>query len=549
MPVGPTDKAGLALSSLSLLGQLFGGSVRVLKGYHKADNLSADALELQINLEWARSRLEAWGTEWGVDKGMHLKNERFRKYGLVAMNHLVYINHLLLELSKTETGYTTMGEAAKFASSPVVSLARLTKEGGVSDMELEALRDKIEQLEVDASFQEKVRWTLEDKGALKKVHTVKQMIEDLFLQFPPPEEDSAGTLATNKDLGSSDENKLDLIIKSATSDPVLASLTLLKVERLKLEGKAENLRSTDPDVDVVCLRKDEGTGPRRIGEFFDEKKLKYTIPVLIEEKEVPNGSDFDSQHQRINNVARLLAMDNKPSEMRTLYCLGVLSLSHRTTTTHKLLYKLPAPRYFTLKDILSHSRHTLPLGMKFTCAKILARAVLYLHLASWLHKGIRSDNIIFCADTEDQVDFAEPYICGFEYSRHSASVQDSEDVDGDALNNLYRHPEAQGLPLFRREYKAAYVYALGIVLLELGHHRSLGGLKGKYEEETGQEWTAGSFGTWIVQKVIPAMVPKMGEIYANVIRTCLEGLKVEEGRTPEENLFLKVVREIDQCRA
>jgi len=241
-------------------------------------------------------------------------------------------------------------------------------------------------------------------------------------------------------------------------------------------------------------------------------------------------------------------MDNKPSEMRTLHCLGVLSLNHGATTSQKLLYKLPAPRYSTLKDVLSHSRNNLPLGKKFTCAKILARALLYLHLAGWLHKGIRSDNIIFCADTEDQVDLAEPYICG--YSRHSESIHDSEDVDGDGLNNLYRHPEAQGLPIFRHEYKPGYdVYSLGMVLLELGHHRSLDGLKLKYQKDTGQEWVAVRFNAWIVQKVIPAMVPRMGEIYTNVIKACLEGLKVEEGRMAEETLFIKVVREIDQCQA
>jgi hypothetical protein len=87
-----------------------------------------------------------------------------------------------------------------------------------------------------------------------------------------------------------------------------------------------------------------------------------------------------------------------------------------------------------------------------------------------------------------------------------------------------------------------------MVLLELGHHRSLDGLRGKYQE-TGRIWTAKRFRTWIVQEVIPAMVPKMGEMYTGVVRTCLDGLRVEEGRTPEEALFLDVVRQIGQCRA
>ena len=89
------------------------------------------------------------------------------------------------------------------------------------------------------SLQEKVRWALEDQGALKKVHTVK-----LFLQFPPPKEDRTAALVKNKDLQSSDGSKLDAIARSAESDPLFASLTILKVEQLKLEGRAENLKST-----------------------------------------------------------------------------------------------------------------------------------------------------------------------------------------------------------------------------------------------------------------------------------------------------------------
>ena len=75
-------------------------------------------------------------------------------------------------------------------------------------------------------------------------------------------------------------------------------------------------------------------------------------------------------------------------------------------------------------------------------------------------------------------------------------MQDTEDVNGDAQNNLYRHPDAQGLPLFRREYKVSYdVYALGMVLLEFGHQRSVNGLMGKYVMESGLDWTSGRFRT------------------------------------------------------
>jgi hypothetical protein len=52
-----------------------------------------------------------------------------------------------------------------------------------------------------------------------------------------------------------------------------------------------------------------------------------------------------------------------------------------------------------------------------------------------------------------------------------------------------------------------------------------------------------------LEKVLPAMVPKMGDIYVNTIRSCLEGVKQEGGRSHVESVFLQVVRQIDQCRA
>jgi hypothetical protein len=102
MPLDAANTAGLALGSLNSLGQLVGGSIRILEGYHKAQNLATDAMEAQIDLEFAWSRLKSWASDWGIEQGLHLKNKRFVKYGQEAINYLVWINYRLLELSKTD---------------------------------------------------------------------------------------------------------------------------------------------------------------------------------------------------------------------------------------------------------------------------------------------------------------------------------------------------------------------------------------------------------------------------------------------------------------
>ncbi|OAL45716.1 hypothetical protein IQ07DRAFT_591033 [Pyrenochaeta sp. DS3sAY3a] len=564
MPVDPTNVAGLALSSTSLLGQLFGGSIKVLEKFRKAENLGSDAIELQIELGFARARLEDWGSRWGLEEGQHMKHERFKKYGQVAMNHLAYINYVLLELSNLQPDFPTIAAAGKYSSTSDVSLWRLNNKGGVSQQELEALRDKIKQLEVEVLVREKIRWALEDREALRKIGKIKSMIMDLFLQFPPPEDDPVAELTKNKNLQLNDQKSLDAAAKIVSSDTLLSSLILLKIERLKLEQRAMNLKSQNPDVDGNSLTTESGITARRLGLFKHRERAPRPVPVLVEIREVLNNANTDNINRRIRNTARLLSMEEKPAELRTLHCLGVISTEEDTTTTHKMIYKLPATEFYTLGDVLSKGKSkeaalVIPLGKKFVCARVLCRALLYLHLAGWVHKGIRSNNVIFSADSLNAIDFGQPFLCNFEYSRLATAIQDTEDVDGDELNNAYRHPKAQGLPFDRPgvgEYQMAYdVYALGMVLLEIGHHRSIEGLRQKFTKEkqktlgTEWAWDADRFRLWLLESEVPQLISRVGDIYAGVVTQCLSGLQAVGDQTFQETFLLDVVQKIDLCRA
>ena len=552
------EAVSLALGSVSIFGQTLSACMRGFEKYNSAKDLSTDAIELRVNLEWTRSRLETWSEGWDIENGSHLSNPHFQKYGQMTINHLVFINYILAELGNVDDIFPTLRDAATYApTSPAISLARLSRTAGVSLDELEALRRKIEQLDTDAGHVEKARWALEEKGPLKMAATVKGMVEDLFLQFPPPEGDVAGLLVKNKILQSDREEWLDAAARNAESNPVLSALTLLKVEALRLEQRATNMKSADPDRDFGVLVEEKIEGKRGTGKYFNQEERPYQLPILIEVKEVGNSLRTDDHHKRIRNIARLLSMKDKPSEMRTLDCIGVVSISERDSTIHKLLYQLPAPKFFTLSSVLSGRRNTLPLGKKFACAKILCRAVLYLHLAGWLHKGLRSDNVVFCAAEEADCDLAQPYLCGFEYSRQAAVPQDTAPVDDDVHNNLYRHPDVQGVPTFRIEYQRMHdVYALGMILLELGSSRSLRRLKKKYQESSQplQNWTAEGFRTWILENINGTksdftLAPLMGEIYTEVVDACLRGFKNDDGRSFVETFFLKIVRRIDSCVA
>lgn len=110
----------------------------------------------------------------------------------------------------------------------------------------------------------------------------------------------------------------------------------------------------------------------------------------------------------------------------------------------------------------------------------LSKALLFLHFGFWLHKGIRSENILFFADDISNVNLCEPYIGGFEYSRTFAVKRLTQNVGDDRFENLYRHPHHQGLPLTkpdstdanaegRRPFSyEADLYSFGVLMMKIG---------------------------------------------------------------------------------
>ena len=94
-----------------------------------------------------------------------------------------------------------------------------------------------------------------------------------------------------------------------------------------------------------------------------------------------------------------------------------------------------------------------------------------------VHESFRSENILFypsLANTDPlsnpsqthDVDFSEPWVLGFEYSRPELDFS-AGFGDINVNRDVYRHPERQGQPqkMFNKIHD---IYALGVVLLEIG---------------------------------------------------------------------------------
>ncbi|KAL2795176.1 hypothetical protein BJX66DRAFT_302372 [Aspergillus keveii] len=148
---------------------------------------------------------------------------------------------------------------------------------------------------------------------------------------------------------------------------------------------------------------------------------------------------------------------------------------------------------FTLRDILRAKAEGIALGDRFKAALTLAKVLIYLQLASWLHKAIRSDNVVYFATSQERIDFKWPFLIGFDMSRPNTATEMTE-IPAYALGfNLYRHPRVQGVPVdtsggnsgqekegphragTRGRFSALDdIYSFGIILLELGVGKCVG---------------------------------------------------------------------------
>jgi hypothetical protein len=78
------------------------------------------------------------------------------------------------------------------------------------------------------------------------------------------------------------------------------------------------------------------------------------------------------------------------------------------------------------------------------------------------------------------VDYDNPFVVGFEFSREESDRSTTEQ-DDKLERNIYRHPDRQGPPEARFNMLHD-IYSLGVVLLEIGLSRPAKNFESDYAE-------------------------------------------------------------------
>lgn len=120
------------------------------------------------------------------------------------------------------------------------------------------------------------------------------------------------------------------------------------------------------------------------------------------------------------------------------------------------MFELPAPSF----------------NMKMMVAITILETMLGVHTSGWLHKEVRSENIIMMRRRDnsvvnDDISSWSVFVTGFVYSRLDRPDEMTEPLIPEYEADLYRHP-ALLTDAYRPYRKAFDVFSVGCTLLEIG---------------------------------------------------------------------------------
>ncbi|WQF75633.1 Putative protein kinase domain, prion-inhibition and propagation, HeLo [Colletotrichum destructivum] len=418
-----------------------------------------------------------------------------------------------------------------------------------------ALNDNMTDI-LDARLQVEIRDTVQDtnRGVLQLHHRVADlgrlvMALSLKLENTAP----ANISSMSKAQREKNADGLDLLAKLAKFKAFNESMEPEK-QRPWDEATAMSLGLGKPARrDMLVLDRKTITLLQEESEDFDQPRCEAMLRnadgserrVWVEWKEYDRQKAGDESPprriimDRVGKLAALLNHSPKPEAFRTLHCLGFfdmlgpdsdapeddsldrkLGLVFERPSGNEVHPSLPPPSLRELFQIERKPRIT----ERIKLAHAISSCLLYLHAVNWLHKGLRSHNVVFFRDKSGHVNYAEPYLTGFDYSRPARSDEATDIPQDDAEYNLYRHPQIQLMnPAERERFKKSFdLYSLGVLFVEIAHWRPVDEVLG-YDISRRPSLALRVRDALLDQDRIAELGANMGEMFEEAARKCIEG--------------------------
>jgi hypothetical protein len=281
------------------------------------------------------------------------------------------------------------------------------------------------------------------------------------------------------------------------------------------------------------------------------------------------GCDVAALEEDVRDLTRKLSRAD-PFVFGLLSCKGAIRVfdsAHRDIAAFDLVFRAPegSKSLQSLRQTLLDSDANAPISIsrRVRFAQELAKSVSYVHTFDFVHKSICPESVLIFADPE--LARNPTFLVGFGEFR---SAGGGTIMMGDDAweRNIYRHPARQGTNP-KDSYKMQHdIYSLGVCLLELGLWASFvdygeddpplpkyGQLHRDFvawaktasvelEEQPPNVAYLGSTAILLKQYLLKlartALLQRMGEIYAEVVVTCLTCLDENNDDFGEEAEFI-----------
>jgi hypothetical protein len=419
------EAAGLALA----LPQLFSSCIQGYRSLQTIRDFGKDSRLLQCKLEIEAERLNLMNLDVG---SVSVRSEA------LVRNILLQIQRLTCDASELRSKYGLEFVGTR-AESPRTgeSVPKVSKMG-------------------------RVIWATFDKDNMEQLVTELRALNDGLFDLLRGEQQATFRdmfrIYCIKTINTLDLTSLRGIAEASQGSYVeLASPATQKAIRLEAELAEHERRISEICIEDSLLSIDAFTAPlyqnaeHNIVMHRESRSLH-----IIEWRAVPGDASMSNRIQeRMSTLSRLLQAV-KPATLRTLHCMGYLL--DRPSQSVGLVYSYPPnsarqpPK--SLYEYLTspESKKALPsLNDRYVLAHKLAESISQLHMSGWLHKGIRSQSVLFFSGKEVGAAPApkggvlrQPFLCGFEFSREDTPGAISETLADSLEHDRYRHPDCQG---------------------------------------------------------------------------------------------------------
>ncbi|KAL4976596.1 prion-inhibition and propagation-domain-containing protein [Aspergillus desertorum] len=545
------DGVGLGLSAISLSVQLFGGCATGFALLSTARNFGKDASFLQTMLSVEEYRFLKWADTVGLTgpDGQLLPqlNRSLAEELMVQLSDRLDCSKLreryLLDVHLQPDDLDHSSSTPEACSGPAPQTLDILA-STVSDERRRSILARAKLIHGQKGLSKRLWWAAIDKSRFQDlVRDLRQIIDALWNLLEPIRlnelsQQVTQTLTAVVDMSHDIESLKGLhAILSQTSSAVpqadesLASAVGLKIVREQLlEENTDQQLSPATASEALrplsrSLLRRPANKPHPSGPFVAEYDGR---PVICEIKVVQPRLKAKLRI-RAENLARLLSIP-KDAGFLTLRCLGLLE----DMDEFIFVYEYPAgadtsrpPR--SLQDLMRDSAVPRPPSVtaRLRLALQVCRTVLTVNTAGWLHKNIRSENILFFTlpgiATGSADPLLRPYVCGFAFSRADSPVEISDQASEDPLLDIYRHPQALGEPSVLYSMYMDH-YSLGMVLAEIAEWRPLKHIVRKHLDVTKREVDVSlsalaGIHAWFVREMVDRghVDFRMGDVYGRLV--------------------------------